>query len=49
MNYLIAIVILFALCGAWGFFQLWIGHQADGTPIDDDERDCHGCGARQPE
>lgn len=44
MNYLIAIGVLVFLTGLWALFQLWIGHQADGTPVDSDARDCHGCG-----
>lgn len=44
MSYLVAIVVFVLLCAAWGAFQLWLGRQADGTPVDSDTRVCHGCG-----
>jgi len=44
MNIIVGIPVLVLLCGCWAAFQLWIGHQADGTPVDSDDRACTGCG-----
>lgn len=43
-TYLIVISAFILLCAGWGIFQLWLGQQADGTPVDSDTRECRGCG-----
>lgn len=47
MSYIVPVAILTVLCVFWAVFQLLLGRQADGTPLDSEERTCHGCGAVQ--
>ncbi|HJO12878.1 MAG TPA: hypothetical protein QGI39_12655 [Gammaproteobacteria bacterium] len=41
--YILPILFLSALFGAWALFQLWTGRQADGSSIDADEIVCGDC------